>query len=357
MAIQSITELFVPPLPDNIVTSPSYAASATFDITALGGYGAYVGQMPYTATLDTVFFRVGSIGAGNSFTARVAIERVSLASGFPTLGVLYPNASASILVTAAGDYAARFPAPITVQRGELFSIVIAAIAGSPNTCRFAEFADDNPSIGFPYMVDAAAGSPAYADNVAPGIGLALSGVSAIPLPHCWPMTSTTQHAFTAPASHGNKITIRSTVRASGAVVWGDSAVAAPTINLYSTDGATILASTSAWGPFTPPTATIQYRSEFLFSQPAILTPGTYYLAVSGGPSGSTTATMHYANFNQNIWREASPMGGASVMYVSANTVPTGTTSWTEVSTRQMFMGLIVDGIDDGVKETSSVFAT
>jgi hypothetical protein len=67
--------------------------------------------------------------------------------------------------------------------------------------------------------------------------------------------------------------------------------------------------------------------------------------------------MHYANFNQNIWREASPMGGASVMYVSANTVPTGTTSWTEVSTRQMFMGLIVDGIDDGVKETSSVFAT
>jgi hypothetical protein len=365
MAIKSTpVEFSVPFVPEQITGPPSLGSSTSFDITALSGFAAYVAQMPETSTFDTVFFKVGSVGAGNSFLARVAIETVTLSNGLPTGRLLSPGASGTIIVQGVADYAVKFASPITVQRGQIFSIVIAAIsAGLVNACRFNEFTDDVHGSGFPYCLDGGAGTgtPAVVDAIAPCIGIALTGVSGIPLPHLWPLTVVPPTlSFKSPNIYGNKITVSSTMRASGISVWGNVDTVSSMVILYDKiDAATVLAQVP-WYPNVPTTST-SFKHELLFSTPVTITPGTYYLAVSGGTTGvASNTTMYFSSFSNNIWRQASPFGGTNVMYVSCNTAPANISSWTESNTKQVFLGLLVDGLDDGVSgvsgaETSSVF--
>jgi len=351
MAIQSIPEFYFPHLPEIILTSPSFAGSASYDITAAGGYAAYVGQATETFTADTVFFRVGSVGAGNSLTARVALENVSTSTGLPTVTLLNPSASALIRVTTAGNYQVRFPAPITVAQGTIFSIVITAIAGSaPNACRFAVFSDDNPGYGFPYTLDnAAAGTPTVT-QLAPGIGLALSGVSGVPTKFCWPMNAVPADAQFGSSSsfYGNKITVRGKVRVSGATVWGDSLNGGTNqkavINLYDTNGVDILASAD-WYSNMPNNST-QNQFKLAFTTPVTIGPGTYFLAANNSSSVGQV-TINYASFSESIWRQASPFGGKDVVYCFSTATPDNIDDWTIDETKQFFLGLIVDGVDDG----------
>lgn len=366
MAIQSIpNRIYFPPMPDDITGPPTLTPSTTFDITALNGYAAYVGQMPETSTFDTVFFKVGSVGAGNKFLARVAIEAISATNGLPVASpnnLLYPGASGSIIIQNAGDYAVRLASPVTVPRGQIFSITIAAVSAAlVNACRISEFGDDEIGTGFPYCLNAEAGTPAFVFNIAPCLGLALTGVSGIPIPHLWPFTDTpVTDSFKSPEMRGNKITLRSTMRAAGATVYGNVDTVSSMVILYDADGKTPIASVP-WYPGLPNNST-SYKLDLLFPTSVTLSADTYYLAVSGGTTGlASNTTLYYATFPEEIWRKASPLGGQDVMYVSTSIVPNNTNSWTQQTTRQMFLGLIIDGLDDGVKvgagETSCVFAT
>ena len=152
--------------------------------------------------------------------------------------------------------------------------------------------------------------------------------------------------------YGNKITIDYPVKVAGAVIWGQVTTASSQIVLYDTNGTDILASTS-WQPNLPNSAS-GYKVSLLFNRSVNLYPGTYYLAVSGGSSGSTA--MYYTSFPSLYWKQASPMGRTKVTTVSCNTTPTSQASWTELSTSQTFIGLLVEGINNGIVETSSVFA-
>jgi hypothetical protein len=364
MAINPIFEFPFPHQPESIATAPSYVASASYDITAATGYNAYVGQATETFTVDTVFFKVGSVGAGNSLTARVALENVSLTTGLPNVTLINPSASAAIRITAAVNYQVKFPGSVTVNRGDVFAIVIQGLAGStPNNCRFSVFTDDNPGYGFPYTVDNAAAGTPVVTQLAPGIGLALSGVSGVPTKFCWPMdTAPTALNFTSPNVYGNRFTVRGKVRVSGVTVWGDTSVKA-VANLYGTNGTTILASAD-WNANLPNNATVnQFR--LIFPTPVTIDPGTYFLGLSCSVPTGGVSTIYTALFTENIWREASPFGGADVVYAYTSTgAPTGINSWSTVNTRQNFVGLMIDGVDDGAQtgeggggggETSSIF--
>lgn len=354
MAIQPIAEFPFPHLPEAIVTTPSYAGSASYDITAAGGYAAYVGQATDTFTVDTVFFKVGTAGAGNSLTARVALENVSLATGLPNLSLINPSASAAIQVTTAGNYQVRFPGSVTVNRGDYFAIVIQALAGSaPNLCRFSVFADDNPGYQFPYTLDAATGSGSpVITRLAPGIGLALSGVSGVPTKFCWPMDAVPgSNTFKSPGVYGNKITVYGKVRASGVTFWGAGTLGAGSVkgraNLYDNDGVTVLAS-AVIEPQLPSDSGVE-NARILFPTPVTIDPGTYYLGVSSSApaGGSGSFTLYYASFSESVWRESSPFGGKDVVYSTTTGSPTGIDSWTNVNTRQNFLGLMIDGVEDG----------
>jgi hypothetical protein len=349
MAIKPIFEFPFPHQPESIATAPSYVASASYDITAATGYNAYVGQATETFTVDTVFFKVGSVGAGNSLTARVALENVSLSSGLPNVTLINPSASAAIRITTAGNYQVKFPGSVTVNRGDVFAIVVQGLAGStPNACRFSVFSDDNPGYGFPYTVDnAAAGTPVIT-KLAPGIGLALSGVSGVPTKFCWPMDAAPGELnFPSPDVYGNRITVRGKVRASGVTLWGDTTVKA-VVNLYDTNGTTILASAD-WNANLPNNATVnQFR--LIFPTPVTIDPGTYFLGVSCSTPTPGFSTLYAATFTESLWREASPFGGKDVVYAyTPDGAPTDINSWNIVEDSQIFVGLMIDGVDDGAQ--------
>lgn len=364
MSIQTVERFELPRMPENISTFPNIGGAATLDITGLGGGMSYIWQMPYSGFIDSLFFKVFSAGGTTNYLMRADIETVDINQGLPTGLLISPSASAQIIVppnASPVNYEVRFPQPFEIPQGQHFAINIYLSSGGigGTGLRFAVFDDDNHGNLFPYVIDDSAppATPGIRNLLAPCIGIGLSAVSATPLPFCWPVDSTPNPglSFAAPNIHGNKITINSPVRVCGATIWGQVASVSSVIILYATNGTTALAR-QPWHYNLPNSNTIT-KFNILFDQPVNLNAGTYYLAVSGG-TGSTV-TMYYANFTSSFWRMASPMGGNDVMAISAASSPANQNSWTSLSTRQVFMGLLVDGIDDGISvgggETSSVF--
>ena len=377
MSIQKVPTFELPWLPDHISGAPNLAGVTTWDITGLSGSVSYVGQMLDTGFIDSIFFRVDDINLSGRLAApslEVSLETVSFTTGVPT-GFLI-NSSASAITaplihtpSTPTNYELKFPQAFEISRGQIFAIVfsiyninsypLGASILSSTGIQIAHFDDDNTSSGFPYCVDNGAGTGgAFRDSFAPVLGIGLSAVSASPLQHCWPLKADPPiiNSFTGLAMHGNKITIDSPVRACGAAIWGQVTTASARIILYDTNGIDILASTS-WQHNLPNSAT-PYKVSFLFNSAVVLNPGTYYIAVSGGAG---TVAMYYASFPSSYWRGASPMGGTNVVYVSSFT-SSSNPIWEVDNTRQAFIGLLVDGIDDGSirlfgGETSSVFAT
>lgn len=351
MSIQTVPTFELYRLPEQIASAPTYAGATTFDIvtTGINGFAAYIGQMPFTATIDSLFFRVN--GSTGTFQLFPRLENVNVNQGVPNGILLHPNASAQVAVAAgAANYEVKFPGSFTISQGTIFSITIAASSGGPTpNVTFANFSDDNQGNSFPYCLD----SSTVRDDIAPGFGIGLSAVSGVPLRFCWPMNVVPPAmTFRFPTMHGNKITINAPIRACGVTVWGDVGALSATINLFNSTGTTL--ASGIWYSALPNNAT-DNKFNILFDRPTTLTPGVYYIAVRAGDSTSNTQ-MYYASFASSFWRSASPMGGTDVVYVSSNTAAGSPPSWTEINTRQTFLGLLVDGIDDGIRETSSVFA-
>lgn len=362
----------IPTLPEQIVTTPDYAGANTFDITTLNQYVAYVCKMPETAVIDCLFFRIDSAvtSSGQNVVLKAIFEQIGTdggSSGSP----IGNNSNAVQSVTARSsatpvDYEVRFPAPFTITKGQVFAITISLSSGSVsgNGLRFAQFADDNQGNQFPYALD----NGTVRNDLAPSFGIGLSAVSAVPLQFCWPMNAVpTTHAFRAPDMHGNMIALSAKMRVCGAAIWGDAAISSvlpgfsSLVNLYNAAGA-LLVSTN-WEYYLPNNTT-NGKFNIMFPTAVDLNPGTYYLAVSGRTNTTNNVTMYSATFSSSFWRKASPMGGTDVMYVSSNTSSGGGAPiWTTKDNRQAFIGLLVDGVDDGASgggggsgETSFAYA-
>lgn len=363
MSIQTVERFELPRMPDLIAAAPNIVGGTSLEITGLSGNISYIWQMPYTGLIDALFFRVNSAQGSGPMVLRADIETVNIPQGVPTGLLINPSASAQITInpnTTLVNCEVRFSQPFQITQGEHFAINISLFSGTPsavNGIRFSVFDDDNSGNLFPYVIDDSA-PPATAglrNTISPCIGIGLSAVSAIPLPFCWPVDGVPSISFTAPQLHGNKITTKAPLRACGATIYGQIASVSSVIILYASNGTTEL-TRQPWYPNLP-NSTVVSKFNILFDQPVDLNTGTYYLAVSGG--SGTTVGMYYANFPSSFWRMASPMGGNDVMAISAASSPANQNSWTSLSTRQVFMGLLVDGIDDGISvgggETSSVF--
>lgn len=348
------------PLPPNGINSvPTLAGSSPADINGSGQWVAYVGEMPITATIDRLFFRIGSATTGCGALAR--IETVDTATGLPTGTLVHANASQSVTITSGGaDYTVTFPGTFSIVKGTRFAIVVAHNSGSPVAIRFSEFSDDNSGCGFPYMLDYDV-SAGFRNQIALNWGLGVSGGSAVRLPFMWPINAVSNETFRAsstPDTIGNRFTLAAPMRICGVWAWLDLDDTA-TIHLYAADGATALASVNLTASLPPTTtAVLNYH---LFASSVELAAGTYYLAVEA--TGSANIGLATCTFPDASWRAGSPLGGADFVYATCTQAPTGTGDWTVTDTKQCFLGLIIDGIDDGAGggggggETSHVFAS
>lgn len=354
MSIQKVPMFQLPTLPENITTTPDYAGANTFDIVGNNGYVGYVFAAPETAIVDALFFRVDSAvtSSGQNVVLKAIIGDAPGTTGIPNTSSEAALAVQPITARASAtpvNYEVKFPSPVTLTRGTVYSITITLSSGTVSGAgiRFAAFTDSNQGQQFPYAVD----NDTFRNIIAPGFGLGLSGVSALPLPHLWPMNAVpTTHAFRAPDMHGNMISLSGKTRVCGASIWGDAATNTAQnpakVNLYNAAGA--LLTTGDWQYYLPGNTT-NGKFHILFPTPVTLNPGTYFLAVSGASHTSNTATMYSASFASSFWRQASPMGGTDVTYVSSNTFSGGAPVWTTKNERQAFIGLLIDGVDDGAQ--------
>jgi hypothetical protein len=350
MSIIKIPLVSIPELPSAIDLEPNINTGVTqFDISALGAYASYIGQMPSTETIDSVFFRIGTLTTGTS--AVVKLEGLNTSTGTPNNILLHPAASALVALSLSGDYTVQYYVPFTIPMGTFFCITIAQ-SGSrvPSNIRFAYFVDDIQNSGFPYVSDSGTARLTYA----PLFGIGLNSISAVPLQFCWPMSTVSDVSINNSSAInciGNKILINAPVRVRGIRTWIDLDGNC-SANLFDVDGTTILRTASAF--INVPNATARYRHDLYFSSPITLLPGNTYYAAISATSPANSVTLGTANFPTAAWRTGSPMGGAEVCYTQCKN-PVGTISWSDDLTKQAFIGLLVDGIDNSFTETSSVF--
>lgn len=357
MSFITVPEFYFPDLPSTVSATPTLAGAATMDINGASQWVSFVFSCPRTVTVDSVFFRVNSATTGCTTTVR--IETVDPATGLPSGILADNNATATVNITSgAANYEVTFPGTFTLTKGVLYAIYIGApnTGTTPSAINFTVFSDDGSDIGMPYVIDFDT-SASYRDGLCPSMAIGTTGSSSLFIEKLWPITSATMETFastSSPDTIGNKITIKAPMRACGAWAWLDLDEAA-TVKLYNTDGSTVLGSASGYVGVPPTIA--QYINVFQFSSPVELATGDYYLALEA----TTTTSIGIASmsFSNERWRSASPLGGADFCYTSCTQTPTGTGSWTTTTTKQAFIGLIVDGLDNGVGggggETSHIF--
>lgn len=347
--IVSVPTMSLPAFPNNVSAAPALASGTNFDLNAASASVAYVMQMPSTRTIDRVWFRVNAATTG--CTATVRLETVNTADGLPTSTLVHANASQTVTITSgAADYEVTFPGTFSISQGDLFAFVIQATSGTPSAVRFANFLDDNHGNGLPYALDLGA----HVGTLAPCFGIGISG-SAVPMRHMWPINAAALETYnntSSPDFRGNKITINARVRCVGLRVWVDLDAGARAM-LFAADGATELAAVTLHTSVPPDTGA--WTQECFFSSSVTLEPGTYYVAVEA--TSGTNIGLGVITFPAATWRDGSPFGGADVVYSGATNTPTGTGSWTDTTTKQSMISLLIDGVDDGAGgQTAHVFA-
>lgn len=359
MAIVTIPETRWPSSPGLWTTTPNTQGSTLFDLNGAGQWVAWVGQATQSATIDRYFLRVASSTTG--CTAEVRIEDVIDSTGLPSTNLLATNSMDtitipnSILVAAGLNFTNNFDAPFSVTKGQWFAFVvrIAAGSGTPAAVNFAAFDDDGDLIAVPYLLDFDA-TLASRTALTLCAGLGISGGGAMMLPKMWPITVGSNEVYnstSSPDTIGNSIVIDAPVRVCGVWYWVDQDGDA-VVKLYDTDGVTVIASANLYTNI--PAITTSALAEVRFTESKVLRPGTYYLAIE-----ATTATsigISSITLVDSSWRSGSPLGRDKITYTSCTQTPTGTGSWTPNTAKQVVMGLIIDGVDDGAGgQTAHVF--
>jgi hypothetical protein len=344
MSIVTVEEFEMQPAPRAISQPPTLLQTVSnLDLNGVGHYMAHIDYMPETKTVDRVFFRIS--GATTGCDALVRIETVDTSTGLPTGTLVHANASELVTITSgAANYEVTFSAgSFTINRGTLIAIVIAQSSGTPVNVYMTYFREWKSTAGLPYVIDFdSTASVRLNFSLLAGLG---SPSSAVKMRDLWPITSFTVESFKqgdSPNTVGNKVNISAPVRVSGAWVLVD-ADSTGTVKLYSTDGTTVLASAPIETNL-PPTAAA-YINYYKFNSSVELTSGTYYLAVEA--TGASNLSVYSATFASAEWRDGSPMGGSTLTFSRCTQTPTSTASWTDDTTKQAFMGLMIDGISDG----------
>ena len=362
-------------MPTNVATIPSLGGGASFDIANINEKVAIVFMAPETKFIEGLFFKIESVGAGTNCNMEVRIEQVDTATGQPN-GILISStagreSSASVTVSAAGNYTVSFPADEVDGTFELTQGTLCAIlfrptsGGTVSNIHFSTFADDNAAWGMPYCIDYDGATSTqnvhYRDNIAPVVGFAVSG-GGYPIKNLWPVTSVAIDEFSStstPDTLGNRLTISAPVRISGVRAWLNPNYTG-TIKLYGTNGSTVLASASIHGAVPPLISA--HIAEYYFSSSVDLAVGAYYIAVEATGSTIGLATMTFPSSPYSL-RASSPLGGASMVFSSCTQPPTSTASWTNTSNKQAFLTPIFSGSEigggagGGGGETSHVFAS
>lgn len=308
-------------------------------LDALNEKAGMIFDVPETGDITASGFTVSAMVTAGS--ARVRLETVDPATGFPTGTLVHPNAVVAVPITRIGWYTVVYPGPVPVVQNTPYATVIEWASGNFSVGRLTVPANSN----FPYTVlqntgawakstVACVGGIRYADGHWPYI----NGV--------WPVSSVGTQAGVAGSATseegGNRFKMPFGCRVEG-IWWGAGTnVGEPKPILYAEDAATILAEGPQWPPYVH-SATTNIIRFIPFFQPITLEKDqiVYAFIRAMTPASVALRTIVYDHA-----LEGALQGGASSDRYWRGT--NGNLN-TLVDSR-MALGFLINGVYDGVPD-------
>lgn len=311
-------------------------------INAAGEAVAWVLSCTKAGNIAKVHFYVNAVASSGDVD--VSIETVSLVNGDPT-GTDFDTDShvdAFTVDAGVGWYTATLNDLAAVGLGDRFAVVITDNASSTPDISILSQSSDASATVFPYK-DVFTGSWAKGakwpnivlefndGSIMPGIGSAAFGANNLVI----------VDTDAVPDEYGNIFTVPFTCRAMGFWVHID-ADADAVVNLFDSDGSTSLA-TAAIDTNIRGSANNLHVFPSSFDAAAVLSINTSYRMAIRSNSSSSFAL---AQLNVAAASHLDVLSGGSGIHMTTRNNNTG--AWTETTTSRIWMGLIIDQLDDGV---------
>ncbi len=330
----------LPPVPPAGITDGTTAVDATTD------YVTFVGKVPVTGTINTVYHRV----AGTTLIGTLSCQIQTLdASGDPG-GTAYGSCAQSDVVVAGTEDNTQITfgsLACSATAGDLVAIRIWAsvVTSGSASVMSTGAATGMTTLTLPYTTERTTGTGAGTKSAA-GVGPVVEYSGPAYYDWGW-VPSTTQGSESVDADGslrriGNRFILPCSVTAYGAWAYLDWDTNNTTIKLYDTDGTTVLATaTMLAAARSTTTARLGY---FSFATPVNLQANTaspYRLVVETDNTSATAATIGMANAIVAAHMDHLCLG-TDCYYTSHNG-----TSWTDTTTKRTWMGMLVSSFDDG----------
>lgn len=346
MTMQSIKGTVAIPQPrlgnfESVLNNATVALDATTDRAAL------IFKVPNTTTISTVGFNIAAVaGPSGSMDMDVRLETVDATTGDPsgTLWATDTNAAVTINFNDDNKYIeVTLTASASVTQGQDIAIVLNPLSFTTVTsvqiiqCGVGDLREAST------YTDLNNGGAGYVKNSSNIMSAAIGdGTTYYPIVGTLPWNSVTTTTFNSGSTitrRALKFQIPFKVRCIGAYIEmdfdGDT-----NVNLYDSDGSTVLASTSLDSSIDAITGFGVYYIRFDASVTLSINTN-YYLSIE--PSTVTSMSVYQWNVASpatNTLLDASPGGKNFILSTYDGT-------WTDTNTSQPFMGILVDQFDDG----------
>lgn len=341
MTVANVYGLMIPQLPDSGGSLTPTLTNLLLD--ASGEKAAFVVRAPKTGAIRKVGFLARTVTTPTDTDVR--IETVDLTTGFPSGTLFGTNTNVTV---ASGSITSNtwitsgaLTADASVSRGDLLAVVIAP-SGSPNY-NVAAFLSSIYEFPYPLLYTTSysksSASPIVSLEYSDGSYAYIPGVTP-----CSTLTSTTFNSGSTPDERALKFRMAAPVRVAG--VWAAIDLDNDAeIVLYDSDGSTALATVAMDKDVRRSTNSVYFHVQFA-SQVSLSASTYYYLAVKPGASSVTLQ-----EFSVSAAGVLDQMAGGQDFHFASRT---DAGSWSATTTTRPFMGLIIDGIDDGAGGGGSV---
>lgn len=338
--IQSLKHgVSLPPAPTTVSLAPSIGG-ATYVLDAASEKAAYVFSASAAKAIRKVHFRTVVTTTGD--TVDVRVETVDgAANGDPT-GTLHTTDSNAAVVIANGDDNVWKSATLTADTaaltvGEVVAIVIVN-GGGGGSWQIAQYSDQGAMLPYGDLFTSAwakqLGPPVIVAEYSDGSFEPVFGYTDVG----GPITTNTFKSDDATNRRGNIFQLAFPARAKGCWVWID-ADSDYTCKLYDSDGSTVLATTATINAFQRQATGAGVQFLPFTTTASLLKATNYRIAIVPG----TTSNLSAYDFDVPSAGMLDLFPGGQLMHRSVFT----SSAWVETTTSRTYIGVILDGFDDG----------
>lgn len=340
--------------PNPLAGGPTINVSSSLgDLNGANDFQEIILQAPHTGSITKIGFATGTVGTG--CVVGIRLETVDLGTGRASGTLFGTNTFGNVTVADTDDnlhILVTLNTACSITKGDFFAVKIDSNSGTPATLAIRSFTDDNVWL-LPTQIDDD-GSPARL-GFAPCICVEYSGDVYYPIHGVWPIFGVPSYAYNTAdtdEAFGLRFQLPAPMRVCGLWVWADFDGGASIELLASND--TVLESLAVDKDL--PMENINVGPHYLLFDTSVeLDANTLYRLVVRATEG-TDVTIHGVSVNKTSQLGQLPCG---VEFYLTQAPYSGSTygTWVNTNTECPFIGLIMDGVDDGTGGASGGLIT